>query len=72
MIVRCAKCGSKNVIVNEKNDGYDLKKGVIGVALLGTGGAVMGVNGKKTNVLPLPRMWNDFTLSNVRIYCKKN
>lgn len=47
MIVRCAKCGSKNIIVNEKNDGYDLKKGVIGVALLGTGGAVMGVNGKK-------------------------
>ena len=46
MIVRCAKCGSKNVIVNEKNDGYDLKKGAIGVALLGTGGAVMGVNGK--------------------------
>ena len=47
MKIRCASCGSKNVSVSENSEGYDVKKGLVGTALMGTGGAVMGVNGKK-------------------------
>ena len=45
---RCANCGSKKISIIDKNDTYDIKKGAIGVALLGASGAVMGINGKST------------------------
>lgn len=49
MAIRCYKCGSKNVqIETEKDKSYSIGKGLVGTALFGTGGAVMGVNGKVT------------------------
>lgn len=49
MSIRCYKCGSKNVQVEvEKDKSYSIGKGLVGTALFGTGGAVMGVNGKVT------------------------
>lgn len=42
---RCAKCGSKKVITDTKNNGikYDYKKGIVGTMVLGAGGAVAGI-----------------------------
>lgn len=48
MNFRCANCGSKKISIIDKNDTYDIKKGAIGVALLGASGAIMGINGKST------------------------
>ena len=45
-LYRCAACGSSKVFTEEKSEGYSIAKGAIGTALFGTGGAVMGVNGK--------------------------
>ena len=41
---RCPWCGSSAVSTETKKEGYDIKKGLIGTALFGTGGAVMGIN----------------------------
>lgn len=46
---RCEFCGSKNLTI-ESEDNYSLGKGALGVALFGTGGAVMGVNGKTDKI----------------------
>ena len=47
MSIRCFKCGSKNVqTVVEKDQSYSIGKGLVGTMMFGTGGAVMGVNGK--------------------------
>ena len=47
-LYRCGICGSSNVVLTTKNEGYSVAKGILGTALFGTGGAVMGVNGKKS------------------------
>lgn len=47
MSLRCAVCGSRHVTLETKKEGYDLKKGVIGTALVGIPGALAGVNGKE-------------------------
>lgn len=46
MSVRCAVCGSKNVVKEFKKEGYDITKGVVGTALLGIPGALAGAGGK--------------------------
>lgn len=45
-LYRCAACGSNKVVTDKKNEGYSITKGVVGTALFGTGGAIMGANGK--------------------------
>ncbi|MCI8446207.1 MAG: hypothetical protein HFH31_01790 [Bacilli bacterium] len=45
--MRCAGCGSKNVVIDKKKEGYSISKGIVGTALLGSGGAVMGLRGKE-------------------------
>lgn len=47
MSIRCAVCGSKRVTLETKNEGYDVKKGVIGSILIGAFGVFAGANGKK-------------------------
>lgn len=47
MSVRCAVCGSKNVVKEFKQEGYDVKKGVIGTVLVGAPGALAGAGGKE-------------------------
>ncbi|MGN8921152.1 hypothetical protein ACTNB0_08695 [Lachnospiraceae bacterium HCP28S3_F9] len=46
MSIRCAICGSKRVTLETRKEGYDLKKGVVGTALIGIPGALAGMNGK--------------------------
>lgn len=41
---RCPWCGSSVISTETQKEGYDIKKGLIGTALFGTGGAVMGIN----------------------------
>ncbi len=53
-IFRCAACGSPNVVMDTQKEGYDYVKGAIGTAILGAGGALAGVNGKKTQVFKCP------------------
>ena len=48
MSIRCATCGSKNVYVETKKEGYNLKAGVIGTALVGVPGALAGTVGNDT------------------------
>lgn len=48
MSLRCAVCGSKRITIETKKEGYDLKKGVIGQALIGIPGALAGINEKDT------------------------
>lgn len=47
MSIRCAVCGSKRVTLETKQEGYDLKKGIVGTALIGAPGALAGINGNK-------------------------
>lgn len=50
-LYRCASCGSPNVITDKQSAGisYDYKKGIVGTAILGVGGAVAGIqNGTQT------------------------
>ena len=47
MSIRCASCGSGKVSVDTKSEGFSVGKAVVGTALFGTVGAVMGVNGKQ-------------------------
>ena len=44
---RCAACGSSHVVVDTKKEGFSVSKAIAGTVLFGTGGAVMGVNGKE-------------------------
>lgn len=46
MSIRCAVCGSKNVVKEFKKEGYDVTKGVVGTALVGISGALAGAGGK--------------------------
>lgn len=46
MSIRCAVCGSKRITLENKKEGYDLKKGVIGQAVIGIPGALAGMNEK--------------------------
>ena len=48
MSIRCAVCGSKNVVTETKKEGYNLKKGAIGTVLFGMFGALAGTDGKET------------------------
>lgn len=48
MSIRYATCGSKNVYVETKKEGYNLKAGVIGTALVGVPGALAGTVGNDT------------------------
>ena len=52
--LRCAACGSPRVVVDHKSEGYSLSKGVAGSLLLGPGGAVAGINGKKSSYYHCP------------------
>lgn len=45
MSIRCAMCGSSNVRTETKQEGYNKKKGIIGVALFGGVGALAGTSG---------------------------
>ena len=53
-LFRCAACGSPRVVTDIETEGYSLVKGAVGVALLGVGGAVAGINGKKKTVYKCP------------------
>lgn len=44
-IYRCAVCGSSKVVPETKQEGYNKKKGIMGMALFGLGGAVAGTSG---------------------------
>lgn len=52
--LRCAACGSPRVVVDHRPEGYSLSKGVAGSLLLGPGGAVAGINGKKCSYYHCP------------------
>ena len=47
MSLRCAVCGSKNVAEEFKNEGFNHKKAALGVALVGSIGTLVGINGNK-------------------------
>lgn len=53
-LYRCAACGSPNVVTDTQKEGYDYVKGAIGTAILGTGGAVAGIDGKTKRVFKCP------------------
>lgn len=44
-IYRCAVCGSSRVVPETRQEGYNKKHGIIGMALFGLGGAVAGASG---------------------------
>ena len=44
-IYRCAVCGSSRVVPETKQEGYNKKKGIMGMALFGLKGAVAGTSG---------------------------
>jgi hypothetical protein len=44
-LYRCAVCGSSRVTPETKQEGYNKKRGTIGMALFGLGGAVAGAGG---------------------------
>lgn len=46
--MRCVFCGSTQIILEEKKEGYNIKTGIVGTALVGLPGALAGLNGKKT------------------------
>ena len=47
MSIRCAMCGSKNVYIDSKKEGYNLKAGAIGTVLVGVPGALAGAVGNE-------------------------
>ena len=51
-LYRCAACGSANVVIDTQTGGmsYNYKKGIVGTAILGVGGAVAGVENKTEKV----------------------
>lgn len=44
-LYRCAACGSSRVVPETKQEGYNKKQGIRGMALFGLGGAVAGTSG---------------------------
>lgn len=82
MSIRCAMCGSKNVYVDSKKEGYNLKAGVVGTALVGMPGALAGTVGNDTKyyhcrecgqTLNKPMMsvesdWIDSWITNPKMY----
>ena len=44
-LYRCALCGSSKVAPETRQEGYNQKKGILGMALFGLGGAVAGASG---------------------------
>ncbi len=44
-IYRCAVCGSSRVVPETKQEGYNKKQGILGMAVFGLGGAVAGASG---------------------------
>ena len=44
-LYRCAVCGSGRVVPETRQEGYNKKKGIMGMALFGLGGAVAGTSG---------------------------
>ncbi len=55
-LYRCAACGSPNVIMDTQNGGvsYNYVKGTLGTVILGTGGAVAGIETKQQEVFKCP------------------
>lgn len=53
-LYRCAACGSPNVVETTENSGYSYSKGLFGVALFGSGGAAVGINGISRTVYKCP------------------
>ncbi|MBQ5906159.1 MAG: hypothetical protein IIW88_09860, partial [Clostridia bacterium] len=55
-LYRCAACGSANVVIDTQTSGmsYNYKKGIVGTAILGVGGAVAGVENKTEKVYKCP------------------
>lgn len=53
-LYRCSACGSPHVVTDSQNEGFSYLKGAIGTAILGPGGAVAGINGKKATVFKCP------------------
>ena len=51
----CAACGNPDIIVESSNQGYNMKKRPVGTAILGSVGAVAGINGKETDVFYCPK-----------------
>lgn len=46
-LYRCAVCGSSRVVPETRQEGYNKKHGILGMALFGLGGAVAGVGGNE-------------------------
>ena len=57
--MRCPYCGSNKIFLTSQNDGYSMKKGLIGAAVLGPVGAVAGIDGKTKQVFHCPSCNND-------------
>ena len=49
-LYRCAICGSQQVVMDKKKDGFSVSKAVVGTVILGPVGAVAGVNAKETGM----------------------
>ena len=60
--MRCMYCGSKNIAMTTRNEGYSVSKGIVGQMLFGAGGSVMGVNGKKTSIYHCSSCGKDATI----------
>ena len=60
--MRCMYCGSKNIALTTRNEGYSVAKGIAGQMLFGVGGAVMGVNGKKECIYHCSACGKDATI----------
>ena len=48
--MRCISCGSKNISMINKNEGYSYAKGIAGQLVFGPIGAVAGINGKSSQI----------------------
>lgn len=62
-IVRCAACGSPNVMRDKQAGGYSYSKGLLGSLLFGFGGAAAGVNGKTQTLYKCPDCGQTLTYS---------
>lgn len=51
-LYRCAACGSANVVTDKQSEGvsYNYKKGIVGAAVFGAGGAIAGIENKSVQV----------------------
>lgn len=43
--MRCAVCGSTRITIETKKEGYNTKKGLLGMAVFGSSGAILGASG---------------------------